>query len=152
MRTFCRSCFPLVKWLWCSLLALFLDQKLDVQDDGTILIDSENKKGSPSSLEALASDPSYEFKHRRSSSRRNNELSPTSSSITEATQSGDLISGTKLLAVSFTCFGYFYILTLTLRSFVEISVLLDPFLKKVIFIRVLSLFYFCLVASRNMRP
>ncbi|PPD91154.1 hypothetical protein GOBAR_DD11890 [Gossypium barbadense] len=83
-------------------LSVCEDDKLDVQDDGTILIDSENKKGSPSSLEALASDPSYEFKHRRSSSRRNNELSPTSSSITEATQSGDLISGTKLLAGGMT--------------------------------------------------
>ncbi|KAG8473685.1 hypothetical protein CXB51_035987 [Gossypium anomalum] len=83
-------------------LSVCEDDKLDVRDDGTILIDSENKKGSLSSLEALASDPSYEFKHRRSSSRRNNELSPTSSSITEATQSGDLISGTKLLAGGMT--------------------------------------------------
>ncbi|KAK8316299.1 hypothetical protein V6Z12_A13G033900 [Gossypium hirsutum] len=83
-------------------LSVCEDDKLDVQDDGTILIDSENKKGSLSSREALASDPSYEFKHRRSSSRRNNELSPSSSSIPEATQSGDLISGTKLLAGGIT--------------------------------------------------
>ncbi|TYH90206.1 hypothetical protein ES332_A13G034200v1 [Gossypium tomentosum] len=83
-------------------LSVCEDDKLDVQDDGTILIDSENKKGSLSSLEALASDPSYEFKHRRSSSRRNNELSPSSSSIPQATQSGDLISGTKLLAGGIT--------------------------------------------------
>ncbi|OMO75581.1 hypothetical protein COLO4_26016 [Corchorus olitorius] len=72
------------------------DDKLDVLRDGTLLIDSENQKDSPSSTAALASDPSYEFRHRRSSSRRNDELSPTGSTITESTQVGELISGTKL--------------------------------------------------------
>ncbi|KAL4303834.1 hypothetical protein GQ457_10G024790 [Hibiscus cannabinus] len=78
------------------------DNKLDVQGDGTLLIDSENKKDTLSSLEALASDSTYEFKHQRSSSRRNNELSPTCSTVTDATQSGDLISGTKLPAGGMT--------------------------------------------------
>ncbi|XVE93713.1 hypothetical protein REPUB_Repub01dG0217900 [Reevesia pubescens] len=77
------------------------DDKRDV-GDGTLLIDSENKKYSLSSVPALASDASYEFKHRRSSSRRNDELSPTSSTVTESTQAGELISGTKLLAGGMT--------------------------------------------------
>ncbi|XWS54970.1 hypothetical protein CRYUN_Cryun10bG0135200 [Craigia yunnanensis] len=78
------------------------DDKLDVRGDSTLLIDSENPKDSPSSIAALASDPSYEFKHRRSSSTRNDELSPTSSTVTESTQAGELISGTKLLAGGMT--------------------------------------------------
>ncbi|XWS40087.1 hypothetical protein CRYUN_Cryun18bG0110200 [Craigia yunnanensis] len=78
------------------------EDKLDVRGDGTLLIDSENQKDSPSSIAALASDPSYEFKHRRSSSRRNDELSPTSTTVTESTQAGELISGTKLLAGGMT--------------------------------------------------
>ncbi|XP_022747490.1 kinesin-like protein KIN-7D, mitochondrial isoform X2 [Durio zibethinus] len=76
------------------------DDKLDV--DGTLIIDGENQKDSPSLIAALASDPSYEFKHRRSSSRRNDELSPTSSTVTESTQAGELISVTKLLAGGMT--------------------------------------------------
>ncbi|XVF01028.1 hypothetical protein REPUB_Repub04eG0052300 [Reevesia pubescens] len=64
------------------------DDKLDVHGEGTLLIDSENQKDSLSSVAVLASDPSYEFKHRRSSSRRNDELSPTSSTVTESTQGG----------------------------------------------------------------
>ncbi|GMI88139.1 kinesin 7.4 [Hibiscus trionum] len=78
------------------------DNKLDVQGDGTLLIDSEKQKDTLSSLEALASDSTNEFKHQRSSSRRNNELSPTSSTVTDATQAGDLISGTKLPAGGMT--------------------------------------------------
>ncbi|KAE8692657.1 Kinesin-related protein 11 [Hibiscus syriacus] len=67
------------------------DDKLEMQGD------SENQKDPLTSM-LLACDPSYEFKHRRSSSRRNDELSPTSSTVTESTQVGELISGTKLLA------------------------------------------------------
>ena len=110
MRTFGRSCFQSGNMIMMLIfLALFLHQKLDVRGDGTLLIDGENKKDSPSSIAALASDPSYEFKHRRSSSRRNDELSPASSTVTESTQAGELISGTKLLAVCFACFIYFYL-------------------------------------------
>ncbi|XP_022725149.1 kinesin-like protein KIN-7D, mitochondrial isoform X2 [Durio zibethinus] len=78
------------------------DDKLNVRGDGTLLIDSENQKDSLSSIAVLACDSSYEFRHRRSSSRRNDELSPTSSTITESTQVGELISGTKLLAGGMT--------------------------------------------------
>ncbi|XP_021286027.1 kinesin-like protein KIN-7D, mitochondrial isoform X2 [Herrania umbratica] len=78
------------------------DDKLDVLRDGTLLIDSENKKDSPSSTAVRASDPSFEFRHRRSSSRRNDELSPTNSTVTESTQAGELISGTKVLAGAMT--------------------------------------------------
>ncbi|XP_022763200.1 kinesin-like protein KIN-7D, mitochondrial isoform X2 [Durio zibethinus] len=82
--------------------ALFHHQNLDVLADGTLLIDSENQKDSLSSVAAFASDPSCDFKHRRSSSRMNNELSPTGSTVTESTQAGELISGTKLLAGGMT--------------------------------------------------
>ncbi|XWS08390.1 hypothetical protein CRYUN_Cryun41cG0075800 [Craigia yunnanensis] len=78
------------------------EDKLDVRGDGTLLIDSDNQKDSPFSIAALASDPSYEFKHRISSNRRNDELSPTITTVTESTQAGELISGTKLLAGGMT--------------------------------------------------
>ncbi|XP_059654084.1 kinesin-like protein KIN-7D, mitochondrial isoform X2 [Cornus florida] len=69
------------------------DDKLDVLRNGSLLVDSENQKDSSSSALAVLSDPSYEFKHRRSSSKRNDELSAASSTITESTQAGELISG-----------------------------------------------------------
>ncbi|PPD66874.1 hypothetical protein GOBAR_DD36245 [Gossypium barbadense] len=62
------------------------DDKLDGQGAETLVIDSENQKDPLTSIAVLASDPSYELKHRRSSSRRNDELSPTSSTATESTQ------------------------------------------------------------------
>lgn len=65
-------------------------QKLDVLRDGSLLVDSENQKDSPSSV--LGAD-SYEFKHRRTSSKWNDDLSTGGSTITEATQAGELISG-----------------------------------------------------------
>ncbi|KAL4348245.1 hypothetical protein GQ457_17G002330 [Hibiscus cannabinus] len=71
------------------------DDKLDVQGD------SENQADPLSSIAVLACGPSYEFKHIRSSSGRNDELSPTSSTVTESTQVGELI-GTKLLAGGMT--------------------------------------------------
>ncbi|XWS67846.1 hypothetical protein CRYUN_Cryun04dG0039700 [Craigia yunnanensis] len=64
------------------------DDKLDVRGEGTLLIDSENHKDSLSSIAVPACDPSYEFKHRRSSSRRTDDFSPTSSTVTESTQGG----------------------------------------------------------------
>ncbi|KAL4352716.1 hypothetical protein GQ457_06G002090 [Hibiscus cannabinus] len=76
--------------------SVYEDDKLDVQGD------AENKKDPPSPIAVLASDPSFEFKHRRSSSRTNYELSPTSSTVTESTQVAELISGTKLLAGGMT--------------------------------------------------
>lgn len=49
---------------------------------------------------AMSSDLSHDGRHRRSSSRWNEELSTASSIVTEATQAGELISGTKLPAVN----------------------------------------------------
>ncbi|KAK9001506.1 hypothetical protein V6N11_083288 [Hibiscus sabdariffa] len=72
------------------------DDKLDVQGE------SENQTDPLSSIAVLACGPSYEFKHIRSSSGRNDELSPTSSTVTDSTQVGELISGTKLLAGGMT--------------------------------------------------
>ncbi|XP_015892553.3 kinesin-like protein KIN-7D, mitochondrial [Ziziphus jujuba] len=69
------------------------DDKLDGSRESSILAENENLD-SP----CPASDPSYELKHRRSSSRWNEELSPASSTVTDSTQAGELISGSKLLA------------------------------------------------------
>ncbi|KAA3468090.1 kinesin-related protein 11 [Gossypium australe] len=75
------------------------DQKLDLRVGDTLLIDDENQKDSPSLVSALVTEPCYEFKHRRSSSRRNDEFSPASRTFTESTQAGELITGIKPLAV-----------------------------------------------------
>ncbi|XP_010263861.1 PREDICTED: kinesin-like protein KIN-7D, mitochondrial isoform X2 [Nelumbo nucifera] len=70
------------------------DDKLDVLREGSpLLAECENQKDLPSAL-LVASDPSCDPKHRRSSSKWNEELSSISSSITESTQVGELISGT----------------------------------------------------------
>ncbi|XP_062076866.1 kinesin-like protein KIN-7D, mitochondrial [Humulus lupulus] len=67
------------------------DDKLDVMREGSLLGEGESQRDS----QILASDSSYEFRHKRSSSRWNEELSPASSIITESTQAGELISGSK---------------------------------------------------------
>ncbi|KAJ7978511.1 Kinesin-like protein [Quillaja saponaria] len=72
------------------------DEKLDVLREGSLLTETEDQKDSPSFLSAVPSDSSHDLKHRRSNSRWNEELSPTSSTVTESTQAGELISGTKL--------------------------------------------------------
>ncbi|GLT30633.1 hypothetical protein SLA2020_054240 [Shorea laevis] len=77
------------------------DDKLEELGDGSLLVDGENQTDS-SSATALTSDLSYDFKHRRSSSKRNDELSPTSSTVTESTQAGELISGSKMVAGGMT--------------------------------------------------
>lgn len=61
------------------------DDKLDALREGSS-VESDNQKGFPS-------DPSYEFKHRRSSSKWSEELSPTGSTVTESLQAGELING-----------------------------------------------------------
>ncbi|GAY52901.1 hypothetical protein CUMW_145470, partial [Citrus unshiu] len=60
-----------------------------------LLRDGENQKDSTPSASGLASDLPSDFKHRRSSSKWNEEFSPTSSTVTESTQAGELISGSK---------------------------------------------------------
>eukprot|EP00258_Populus_trichocarpa_P039173 XP_024455192.1 kinesin-like protein KIN-7D, mitochondrial isoform X2 [Populus trichocarpa] len=72
------------------------DDKSDVLREGALLAENENQKDSPSSASLIASDLTYEFKHRRSSSMWNEELSPASSTVTESTQSYELMGTSKL--------------------------------------------------------
>lgn len=66
------------------------DDKLEALREG------ESQKDSVLSVSGAPADAPYDFKHRRSSSKWNEELSPSGSSITESTQAGELISGSKL--------------------------------------------------------
>ncbi|KAI3446164.1 hypothetical protein Pfo_002829 [Paulownia fortunei] len=68
------------------------DDKLDVLRDGSLKLDGENLKDSSSSALTIPSD-AYHFKHRRSSSKWNDDISQAGSTITETTQAGELISG-----------------------------------------------------------
>ncbi|CAL0329260.1 unnamed protein product [Lupinus luteus] len=68
------------------------DDKYDVFHDGSLFIES----GSQKDVSTLSSDLSLDVRHRRSSSRRNDELSPTSSIITKSTQAGELMSRARL--------------------------------------------------------
>ncbi|KAK7264249.1 hypothetical protein RJT34_31855 [Clitoria ternatea] len=65
------------------------DDKYDALCDPSLLIENESQKD-------LCNVPSDEFRHRRSSSKQNEELSPASSIITESTHAGELISRTRL--------------------------------------------------------
>ncbi|KAF2301914.1 hypothetical protein GH714_030372 [Hevea brasiliensis] len=78
------------------------DDKLDVLREDALHLENENQKDSLSSASVVPSDASHEFKHRRSSSKWNEELSPVSSTITESTQAGEIISASKLLAGAMT--------------------------------------------------
>ncbi|BBH09343.1 Kinesin motor family protein [Prunus dulcis] len=69
--------------------------KVEVVRDGPLLLESENQKESPSSASAVPSDLANDFRHKRSSSRWNDDLSPASTTITESTQAGELISGSR---------------------------------------------------------
>lgn len=66
---------------------------MDVIREGPLPAENENQKDSPSSALAIPSDLTCDFRHRRSSSKWNEELSPASSTVTESTQAGELISG-----------------------------------------------------------
>ncbi|XP_042509490.1 kinesin-like protein KIN-7D, mitochondrial [Macadamia integrifolia] len=71
------------------------DDKFDLVREGSpLLVEGENQRDSPSSIISVPSDISNELRHKRSSSKWNEELSPINSSITESTQAGELISGT----------------------------------------------------------
>ncbi|KAJ6365201.1 hypothetical protein OIU76_030051 [Salix suchowensis] len=72
------------------------DDKLDVLREGALLAENETQKDSPSSASLIASDLTYEFKHRRSSSMWNEEFSPASSTVTESTHSYELKGTSKL--------------------------------------------------------
>ncbi|PNY04024.1 kinesin motor catalytic domain protein [Trifolium pratense] len=68
------------------------DDNYDALQDGSLLFESESQKD----VSTVTSDLSHDVRHRRTSSRRNEELSPSSSIITESTQAGELISGTRI--------------------------------------------------------
>jgi hypothetical protein len=84
----------------------FLSQKFDALREGSSLQEGENQKDSASSVSAASVDAPYEFKHRRSSSKWNEELSPSGSTITESNQAGELISCSKLPMVCSTMFCF----------------------------------------------
>lgn len=65
---------------------------MDIPREGPLPAENENQD-SPSSALAVPSDMTCDFRHRRSSSKWNEELSPASSTVTESTQAGELISG-----------------------------------------------------------
>ncbi|XP_045806837.1 kinesin-like protein KIN-7D, mitochondrial isoform X1 [Trifolium pratense] len=67
------------------------EDKLDAFRDG-MLVENESKKDAS----VVSSHLFHDGRHKRSSSRWNDEFSPTSSSVTESTQAGELISKTKL--------------------------------------------------------
>ncbi|XP_021889249.1 kinesin-like protein KIN-7D, mitochondrial isoform X2 [Carica papaya] len=79
-----------------------VEDDLDVLREGSPVLDSETQRESPSSALVISSDPSFGFKHRRSSSKWNQELSPASSTVTESTQLGELMSGSKVPAGGLT--------------------------------------------------
>lgn len=73
----------------------FIFQKVDASPDG-VLIENESQKD----ISVVSSDLFHDVRHKRSSSRWNEEFSPASSTITESTQAGELISRTKLTMVN----------------------------------------------------
>ncbi|XP_011092838.1 kinesin-like protein KIN-7D, mitochondrial [Sesamum indicum] len=66
------------------------EERLDVPHDGSLKHAGENQKDSPSSALTITSD-AYDFKHRRSGSKWNDDISQAGSAITETTQVGELI-------------------------------------------------------------
>ncbi|KAH6799381.1 Kinesin motor family protein [Perilla frutescens var. frutescens] len=71
-------------------------KKLDVLHDGSVKLDGESQKDSSSAL-TISSD-AYHFKHRRSFSKWNDDISQSGSTITETTQAGELISGSSCVS------------------------------------------------------
>ncbi|GAB4829539.1 hypothetical protein Ancab_019210 [Ancistrocladus abbreviatus] len=61
--------------------------------DGSVHVETKNHKDSPSSTIA---DASGDSRHKRSSSKWKDDLSPTSSTVTKSNQAAELISGSKL--------------------------------------------------------
>lgn len=75
---------------------------MDVLHDGSIKLTGENEKDSPSSALTIAS--AYDFKHRRSSSKWNDDISQAGSTITETTQVGELFGGSPYVSkLSIVC-------------------------------------------------
>lgn len=112
MEPFCVLCFVLLSPYICNFCSPVLKceptshlqcplfhQKFDVLREGPLLLEGDNQKDSMSSASAAPADSSFDFKHRRSSSKWSEELSTSGSAITESTQAGELISGSKLVTV-----------------------------------------------------
>ncbi|XP_042501458.1 kinesin-like protein KIN-7D, mitochondrial isoform X1 [Macadamia integrifolia] len=71
------------------------EDKLDLLREGSqLLVEGQNQRDSPSSTILAPPDTPNGLKHKRSSSKWNEELSPINNSITESAQVGELISGT----------------------------------------------------------
>ncbi|XAR72777.1 Plus-end-directed kinesin ATPase [Bertholletia excelsa] len=64
------------------------DDKLEISNDGSLVVENEIHTESPSSALAVPSDNSNGLGHTRSSSKWNGELSPAGSSVTESAQLG----------------------------------------------------------------
>ncbi|CAL5212425.1 unnamed protein product [Lathyrus oleraceus] len=71
-----------------------LSHSVGEDNDGSLLFEGESQND----VSTVVSDLSHDVRHRRTSSTRNEELSPSSSIITESTQAGELISRTRLPA------------------------------------------------------
>lgn len=65
---------------------------MDTVHNGSLKLYNGNQNDSPSSGITTSSDV-YSMKHRRSSSKWNEEISQAGSTISETTQAGELISG-----------------------------------------------------------
>lgn len=95
---FCIFQFPSSRKIALCVVLLLLyilpvvNQKLDVPQESSLLIDGENHQESPSSALSMSSDANASI-HRRTSSKWNDNLSQAGSTITETTQVGELISG-----------------------------------------------------------
>ncbi|XP_057436737.1 kinesin-like protein KIN-7D, mitochondrial isoform X1 [Lotus japonicus] len=73
------------------------EDKIDSLREGLLIENGSQKDASAGSSHVF-----HDARHKRSSGRWNDEFSPTSSTITEATQAGELISRTKLAAGGMT--------------------------------------------------
>lgn len=83
-------------------------QKLDAVHNGSLKLYKENQNDSPSSGLTTSSD-AYIVKHRRSSSKWNEDISQAGSTISEATQAGELISGlSSMSTLPIVCFQLFF--------------------------------------------
>ncbi|XP_022947588.1 kinesin-like protein KIN-7D, mitochondrial isoform X1 [Cucurbita maxima] len=103
------------------------DDNFDVLRGVSLPTESENLKGSPSSISEVQSNPSYDFKQQSSSSKWNEELSSASSTITESNQGGMTVSDQMDLLVEQVKMlsGEIAFSTSTLKRLVEQSVT-DP--------------------------
>ncbi|EPS69031.1 hypothetical protein M569_05730 [Genlisea aurea] len=78
--------------------SLLPEQKLDMLQDGSMKVDGDIIKDSPSSALTVTSD-AFDYKHRRSCSKWNDDKSQAGSTITESSHvGGELISGSSFVS------------------------------------------------------